>query len=174
MGPSSSKVIQNKATRPDHQPYDRVEIGTDIRWKESELSGDEYRISAHADLFYKDHLIKRMSFNSVEDAIRYLDGALVYWRENGDSFDRADDSYRCDQEGCSQIADVKYKRLDAWTDRGEKEKLYDFNLYRVFCNKHKGRGDCALDDADRNYEQVEFTPEETKALEELKQKEEEA
>lgn len=124
MGPAtlgSKKVIENKATRPDKQRYDRVDIYTVPRWKESELSGDEYRISCNADLYYKGNLIKQMNFSDVDTAIRYLDGALVYWRENGESFDHVDDSYLCDQESCASIADVKYKRLDAWTSHGDKE-----------------------------------------------------
>ena len=163
-----SKIIANKATRPDSQKYDKIDIYTVPRWKESEMSGDEYRISANADLYYKGHLIKRMSFSDVDGAKRYLDGAEVYWRESGESFDRVDDSYLCDQESCASIADIKYKRLDAWTSHGDKETLYDFNLYRVFCNKHKTRGDCALDDADRNYELVDFLPEEQEALDRLR------
>lgn len=163
-----SKIIQNKATRPDNQRYDKVDIYTVPRWKESELSGDEYRISCNADLYYKGNLFKQMTFMDVETAIRYLDGALVYWRENGSDYPNIDDSYLCDQESCANIADVKYKRLDAWTSHGDKETLYDFNLYRVFCSKHKTRGDCALDDRDGNYEQVEFLPEEKEALDRLR------
>lgn len=163
-----SKIIQNKATRPDHQRYDKVDIYTVPRWKESELSGDEYRISATADLYYKGNLIKRMTFSDVDTAIRYLDGALVYWRENGEDYPNIDDSYLCDQESCANIADVKYKRLEGFTDRGKPEKLYDFNLYRVFCNKHKTRGDCSRDDGDHNYEQVDFLPEEAEALKRLR------
>lgn len=166
------KLIQNKATRPDNQRYDKVDIYTVPRWKESELSGDEYRISAAADLWYKGNKIKTMTFMDVDTAIRYLDGALVYWQENGEAYDRVDDSYLCDQESCANIADVKYKRLDAWTNRGDKETLYDWNLYRVFCNGHKTRGDCALDDADRNYEQVDFLPNEKEAMDRLRNGEE--
>lgn len=164
-----NKIINNKATRPDHQRYDAVQIYTVPRWKESELSGDEYRISANADLYYKGNLVKRLEFRDVETAVRYLDGAEVYWHENGEDFEHVDDSYLCDQESCTEIADVKYKRLQAFTDRGDPETLYDFNLYRVFCNKHKTRGDCGRDDADHNYEQVDFLPEEQEALERLRQ-----
>lgn len=161
-------VIQNKASRPDGQRYDNVQIYTVPRWKESEISGDEYRISANADLFYKGHKIKTMTFSDVETAIRYLDGALVYWRESGESYGQVDDSYLCDQEYCTNIADVKYKRLKGYTDRGDPETLYDWNLYRVFCNQHKTRGDCALDDGDHNYEQVDFLPDEQAALERVR------
>jgi len=161
----NGKVIANKATRPDSQRWDEVKIMTIPRWKESEMSGDEYRISASADLFYKGHRIGSFGFSSVNDAIRYLDGAIIY---KNDGWDFIDDSYLCDQESCSNIADVKYKRLDAWTSRGDKETLYDWNLYRVFCGSHKTRGDCALDDADRNYEQVYFLPAEQETMDRLR------
>lgn len=163
-----SKVIANKATRPDNQRYDKVDIYTVPRWKESELSGDEYRISANADLYYKGNKIKTMTFRDVETAIRYLDGALVYWRGNGEDYSSIDDTYLCDQEGCANIADVKYKRLKGYTGRGDPETLHDWNQYRVFCNSHKTRGDCALDDGDHNYKQVEFLPEEAEALSRLR------
>jgi hypothetical protein len=32
---------------------------------------------------------------------------------------------------------------------------HDGKDYRQFCDKHKTRGDCDLDDADHNYEQIE-------------------
>lgn len=162
-----SKIINNKATRPDNQRWDAAEIVTVPRWKESEISGDEYRISAEARLFYKGHLVRTFGFSEVMDAIRYLDGAILYGHKG--EWDFIDDSHLCDQESCTNIADVKYKRLDAWTSRGDKETLYDWNLYRVFCNSHKTRGDCALDDADRNYEKVEFLPEEATTLDRLRQ-----
>jgi hypothetical protein len=171
MGPSklgTSKVIANKASRPDGQRYDRIDIYTVPRWKESELSGDEYRISANADLYYKGHLRKRMSFSDVDGAKRYLDGAEVYWRESGEDFEYVDDTYLCDQESCAEIADVKYERIKGYTSQGEPEELYDFNRFRVFCSKHKTRGDCALDDADHNYKSVEFLPEEQEALDRLR------
>lgn len=161
----SSTIIRDKAARPDKQRWDEVKIFTVERWKESEMSGDEYRISATAQLFYKGHMVKKFEFSTVDDAIRYLDGAIIY---NHDGWDFIDDSFLCDQENCRAIADVKYKRLDAWTSRGDKETLYNWNLYRVFCTPHKTRGDCALDDADRNYEQVEFTEEELEALSKLR------
>lgn len=164
-----SKVIQNKASRPDGQRYDKVDIYTVPRYKESELSGDEWRVCAAADLYYKGHRIKTMTFSDVDTAMRYLDGALVCWRENGEGYTRPDDSYLCDQESCAEIADVKYKRLRGFTDRGDPETLYDWNLYRVFCDQHKTRGDCALDDSDQNYEQVDFLPDEQSALERLRQ-----
>lgn len=158
------KAIENKAYRPDGQRFDKVDIYTVPRWKESELSGDEYRISANADLYYKGHLVKRMTFSDVEGAIRYLDGALAYWRESGEDFGRIDDSMLCDQESCSRVADVKYKRKQAFTQHGDPTDLYDFSLYRVFCNQHKTRGDCSRDDADHNYVEVPFTEVELEAL----------
>ena len=168
MGPAklgSSKVIANKATRPDHQRWDAVTIETVPRWKESELSGDEYRILAEGKLFYKGHTVKKFEFSNVDNGIRYLDGAIIYGHEE---WDFIDDSFLCDQESCTSVADVKYKRLHGYTSRGDPETIYDWNLYRVFCNQHKTRGDCA-DDSDQNYEQVEFLPEEVAALERLRQ-----
>jgi len=169
MGPASTTVIKNKASRPDGQRYDRVDIYTVPRWKESELSGDEYRVNAAADLYYKGNKLKTMTFMDVETAIRYLDGALVYWRESGEDYPNIDSSYLCDQESCATIADVKYKRLSGYTDRGDPETLYDWNLYRVFCDRHKRRGDCALDDSDQNYELVDFLPEEATELQRLRE-----
>jgi len=161
-------IIMNKASRPDQQRYDKIDIRTVARWKESGLSGDEYRISAAADLYYKGNKRKTLTFMDVETAMRYLDGAEVYWRENGDDYPYIDDSYLCDQESCANIAEVKYKRIKGYTDRGRPEELYDFNLYRVFCLEHKRRGDCALDDGDHNYEKVDFLPDEIAALDRLK------
>lgn len=44
----------SKAYRPDAQAFDEVRITTVPRWKESELSGDEWRISAKMEFLNRD------------------------------------------------------------------------------------------------------------------------
>jgi hypothetical protein len=126
------------------------------RYKESELSGDEWRISAHVELKYKGIVVDSFGFRDVETAIRYLDGALLYKREGGPALKRPDFKDYCDQEGCSEKATVVYRRIKDYCRDGREGKVYEFNQYRTFCDRHKTRGDCALDDADRNYELVEL------------------
>ncbi len=43
----------NRALKPDAQAFDEVRIRTVPRWKESGLSGDEWRISATVEFWRK-------------------------------------------------------------------------------------------------------------------------
>jgi hypothetical protein len=101
-------------------------------------------------------VIDSFVFMDVKTAIRYLDGAILYKREDGLKSKRPDFSDYCDPEGCSEKATVVYRRIKDYRRDGREGKVYEFNQYRAFCSNHQTRGDCARDDADRNYELVEL------------------
>lgn len=151
-------VIQkdSRASRPNHQAFDEVRIVTVPRWKESELSGDEWRISARIEFYLKGHLIGERSFGSVQSALRYGDWAAVEIGEGG-GFKWPDVTAICDQEGCKEVATHKHRLKKRFRNDGsEKEMLWP--EHRCFCERHRVRGDCGLDDADANYEVEAIVP----------------
>ncbi len=144
-----------RASRPDSQFVDEIRIVTVPRWKESELSGDEWRISARIDFYRNGVIVGSVGARDVEMAARFVDWHLVSGRESGkiDTPNTLGDV--CDQEGCCK----------PWTTRMRLKKRYgrdgkaidqrwmaDVVEYRAFCDEHRKRGDCGLDDADANYE----------------------
>jgi hypothetical protein len=69
---------------------------------------------------------------------------------------KIDDSNVCAQPGCLEAPVSLFRKIDDYHERiGVKTSYYDGTCYRRFCKKHLRRGDCGLDDADRNYELIE-------------------
>lgn len=154
----------DRAVRPDAQPFDEVRIVTVPRYKESGMSGDEWRISAKIQLLRKGKVVFEDHRGNIEAAARHLawiidkatDDGKAYFGGEGDT---------CDQEGCSDKATVTYRVKRTYcstcgkTERGSTEEevartLSGGNSIRQFCERHKRRGDCGIDDADSNYERV--------------------
>lgn len=139
-----------RAIRPDAQPIDEIRIVTVPRYKESYLSGDEWRISAEVQFLRKGKVIETKNYSTVEYAVAFL----------GADFHSLQGAYYggygnlCDQEGCSNEAAVTKKLLKEYCKSGHGEVPHH-DVIRKFCNKHKHRGDCGLEDADANY--VDYT-----------------
>lgn len=144
---------------PDDERFDAIDIHVVERWKESELSGDEWRFSYVAEVKRKGETIMTISASKLEWLLSGLQWRMMVSGEQGqfdfEAWKRTED--KCDQPGCALIATVFYKRLKRFTDRGDElapNSYYDGNEFRQFCDKHRHRGDCALDDADHNYEEI--------------------
>lgn len=147
-------MIENarRALRPDAQAFDEVRIKTVPRYKESELSGDEWRISANVEFLRKGEVIHTENFSDIERACGFayaeyqkvIDSAKGYFVGIGDF---------CDQEGCSSKATVTLKLKKVFCSHGLESDLTT-PQFRMFCEKHSTRGDCGLDDADANYTTV--------------------
>jgi hypothetical protein len=149
-----NKKRLNMALRPDAQGFDEVRIFTVPRYKQSGLSGDEWRISATVQFYRKGQLIFEEGCGSVEVACGLAYGYYVRGQDNGRGYFASVED-RCDQEGCAEKATVLYRVLRKYCRDGSvHEESASGPQYRQFCEKHKTRGDCGLDDADRNYELV--------------------
>lgn len=143
----------NRAVKPDAQAFDRIEIITIPRYKTSGLSGDEWRISAEIIFYRKGKEISRVASRNVETAARHLAYQLDAQTDEGRGF-FAGESDLCDQEGCNNSATVRADKKYNYCREGHKTPLSS-PMFRLFCDKHKERGDCGLDDADANYD---FSP----------------
>lgn len=136
--------------KPDAQPFDQVIIKTVPRYKESGLSGDEWRISGEIEFWRKGKLIKSSSCRNVETACYLVGARLLEAIDNGHAM-YAGEGDACDQEGCHEPATIIYRKKAHYNNQGHKTEIYDEAVVRRFCDKHKTRGDCGLDDADSNY-----------------------
>lgn len=147
----------------DDEWIDEVRIVTVPRWKESELSGDEWRFSTRIEVFRKGQLLARSGAGRMKDAVSMLPGLLLSWGGGshiGGAFEEEPgrpsefwDEF-CFNPGCPEQAAVEFRRKHHYCREGEAHDR-DWRVEHVrFCERHKRRGDCGLNDADRNYEVV--------------------
>ena len=142
-----------RALKPEAQGFDEIRLVTVPRYKTSGLSGDEWRISVVIQFFRKGRLIcEDWCGHKMEDAVAFV--AWKYADANG-AFYAGEEDF-CDQEGCAKKATVVYRLKKQFCNSGH-EHLAIFDYIRMFCDEHKTRGDCGLEDADRNYELLQDT-----------------
>ncbi len=126
------------------------------RFKQSELSGDEWRISTVIEFYRKGELILQDGCGNMETACGMLYGKYVMAVDNGKGY-FAGDGIHCDQEGCNEKAKYLYRlKKDYCVGPGKcgKEKKSYSSEHRCFCDKHSTRGDQDLKDNDDNYELI--------------------
>lgn len=141
---------------PDDERYDEITVKIVERWKESELSGDEWRFSYLTEYKRKGEVIFSFTTGRLDWALQGIQWKMLVAGEDDkvdrEAWNRTKD--KCDQPGCSEVAVWFYMRKKRYTNQGEElaySEFYNGNEYRQFCTGHKRRGDCGLDDADANY-----------------------
>lgn len=147
-----------RALKPDAQGFDLVQIMTIPRFKESGLSGSEWRICAEINVYRKNTLILNQSYRDVETAAKFLPVVLATAHDSGEAC-FAGEGNMCDQEGCCARGIHKlYKRAN-YCREGHASPIMGIPSYRLFCNNHKDRGNQSFDDCNRNYSPTPiFTP----------------
>ena len=140
----------------DDEWVDEIRITTVPRFKESELSGDEWRTSAKVEIFRKGVVLRERSYHDIKTAVAYL-GSIApqfpagYERDESGS-DASVGEALCFQPGCSEYATVEFRKLREACQRGHVTLLDGREACVRWCDRHKHRGDASLDDADSNYE----------------------
>lgn len=147
----------------DDEWIDDINLHIVPRFKESELSGDEWRVSAVVEFSRKGRVVKTESYHDLRTALAHIahystgmyPGSLGIM---GDVTRTLVDDY-CMQPGCPEPWTVEYKmKTEGCGHCGTVAIVPEYSdKRRRFCDKHKQRGDSSLDDSDRNYEV--FTPE---------------
>ena len=152
---------ETRALRPDAQAFDEIRIITVPRWKESEMSGNEWRISASMIFYRKGREVHREEgYRDVETACNFMGYFHSKAQDDGHAF-FAGEGDLCDQEGCSEKATVTLRMKQRFCREGHASPCVSTRLgvevptTRHFCGQHRLRGDCGLDDADRNYKVLE-------------------
>lgn len=142
-----------RALRPDAQPFDEIRLKVIPRYKTSGLSGDEWRISVNMELYRKGQLKHEEGIaHDMEGAMAFLSWKAIVAGENGAQYFAGEEDW-CDQEGCAEKATVTYRLKSEFCKGGHKTEC-DSPVIRMFCDKHKRRGDCGFEDADINYEVI--------------------
>lgn len=153
----------NKPVHKQHnesQFFDEVHITTRPRWKESEISGDEWRYSARVSVKYKGLEILAFTMRNAASAIEHAN-TMIMLKCEGAEFDpqRRMELFKtcCDQEGCAQIATEFFEIHKQYRRDGSIVEPYNAGKtwFAKFCKRHSTRGDCGLEDADNNYTRIE-------------------
>ena len=136
----------------DWEAFDKIELEVVPRYKTSELSGDEWRTGVAIRFFHKGHLVHEDFKTRMRYAILMLGDMWVRAQEPIPDKVIEREMECCDQPGCSEPWTVRrfLKRL-ATNEGWLAEENSTFRFFRKFCQKHERRGDCGLEDADRNY-----------------------
>jgi hypothetical protein len=141
---------ENYALRPDAQAFDEVRITTMPRYKQSGLSGDEWRISALVQFRRKGVVIFEKTYRNVETACGFAFSDYMMGIDEGKAHFGGNENGKCDQEGCANPATVRYQLKKLYCRDGHEHEPTQ-PTYRAFCDQHKTRGNCGLEDADDNY-----------------------
>lgn len=140
----------------DDDFVDEVVYRTVPRYKTSGLSGDEWRVSVVVELRRKGAVLLSRGYSDMATAAAHLPWLLRTWNEDpsaGEVMNREIEREKtlCHQPGCSEEATTVYQ-LKSEFSRGEGfESKPSHKLLRAFCSRHAKRGDCGLEDSDRNY-----------------------
>lgn len=139
----------------DQETFDRIVIEKSPRWKESHLSGDEWRFSGHVVFYVKDVEVHRQSFSDIQSAVAWLPSLLAGGLSDKDEVWKAREAAlagRCDNPGCANPAEfIHHLKVRFIGNEAIKRPVHPGGEHRLFCARHKHRGDCGLDDADSNY-----------------------
>lgn len=94
-------------------------------------------------------MIHERTVRNVEMGCVFAAATYYEAQDNGMGY-FAGDGQLCDQEGCSKSSTVRYQVKKLFCREGHESEPPQ-PTYRHFCETHAVRGDCALEDADRNY-----------------------
>lgn len=145
------------ALKPDAQAFDEIRITTVPRFKESGLSGDEWRISTNIQFYRNGNVVYETGgLKDIETTTGFLYSIFHKAIDDGHAY-FASDGVHCDQEGCSNKATLLYRIKQDYCSGGgncgQKKDNYT-GAHRCFCEKHSHRGDSDLQDNDNNYELI--------------------
>lgn len=148
----------------DFEPYDRITIDVVPRFKQSGLSGDEWRTSVRVVFFFKGEAVHEAHFSDVTTALAMLPAEHIHQcvpiKERVIELEQRE--RRCDQPGCSAPSSVAYRVRRFFSRGGElldaKDMALDVQKIVWFCDEHAERGDADREDSDSNLERVKFPP----------------
>ncbi len=138
----------------DDEWYDEVKIDVVPRYKTSGLSGDEWRISGRIQILRKGVVLKERFLTKLDYAVDFLKATIHEMGDEG--FDGDHDAFEklCFQPSCREVGVVEYRLIDEYYPYdGNKMPKHEWrqDVRRRLCEKHALRGNCGLEDADRNY-----------------------
>lgn len=149
------KTTHHKRHRED-EIVDEIKVDTVPRYKTSGMSGDEWRTSVRLRMYRKDTVLVEKYYHNMKSLAANLPWLMLTWMEDkNENWDKRilDDKFTCSQNGCSNPATTFYEYKKFYSREGYSEEPSEFlKSYVCFCKDHAIRGDCDLEDAERNYE----------------------
>lgn len=143
---------------PDFEVFDKITMEVIPRYKQSGLSGDEWRQHVEVTLYFKGKEIKRFGARTMHIASMMLGHELIFITEDESIPDKVREleKVKCFQSSCDQDATTKNYLKNLFSSSGMKLDASEihFPYYRKFCDKHSTRGDCSREDCDKNYSKV--------------------
>ena len=135
---------------PEFEVFDKITMEIVSRYKQSELSGDEWRQHVEVTFYFKGEAVKRYGCRDMTAAQQLLGWHLIHL--SGEQYDEAIpdkvrelEEIKCFQPSCCNDATHRLYLDQLFSETGQKldpeEKA--FKYYRKFCPNHLTRGDCS-------------------------------
>lgn len=174
VAPVIDRIVQRTRVLPltsikfvaheDDEWYDEISITTVERWKESELSGDEWRFNFYVQFKRKGHTLIGRTYSRLPWLLAYLPSVALNDYPGGADKDHQvspviEHRYEfCFQPGCAEPATAEFRAVRVYDKRGdEQDKLPGVDYRMRYCDRHaRSRGDCGLMDSDSNLVAVAF------------------
>lgn len=138
----------------DFEPFDKITMEIVPRWKESELSGDEWRQHVQVTFWFKGHEVGSHGCRNMQAASMLLGSWLLDGGSPLSDKVLALEDDLCDQPSCTEPPVNRHILKSLFSVRGEKLDKDDNGsrpYFRKFCARHSTRGDCGREDSDGNY-----------------------
>lgn len=150
---------QHHRRHNDDEIIDEVHIVCVPRFKTSDLSGGEWRVSYRVTLQRKGAVMYARDYHRLADAASHLSWLLRTWSEQPNEEIPAwighieRESKLCTQVGCDNEATNFYRIKRLTSPSGDFLDPTDQHLdyVRGFCAAHATRGDASREDCDNNY-----------------------
>lgn len=138
----------------DFTSFDKITLEVEERWKESSLSGDEWRFSITTKFWFKGMLIGQYSAHNMTQAILNLGSTWSRLQSPLPNCVLEREEKMCCQPGCKNEATRFYQLRETFARDGSGPIQSYGTHFRQFCDKHSKRGDCSREDADANYVEI--------------------
>ena len=143
----------------DDEYIDEIKISLVPRFKTSDMSGDEWRVSARMQFFRKGRQVWENSFGKLSTAVNALSWFFIVAPEGasgefGPHLSREEELKICQQPGCSEPSTrvYRFKQVRDCPNGDVHPPKFDWEYVTAFCDRHAHRGDADLEDNDANYE----------------------
>jgi hypothetical protein len=148
------KDLERHLRLPDYEFFDEIRLVSASRWKESEMSGDEWRTIVGIELWFKGQVMARATGRDIKTALMLTCGLIYDDLDYDKKLHLQLDQNCCDQLHCAKNAKVKLWLKKRYTPDGETiATTAGTRCYRKFCTEHAVRGhDAGWEDRDTNYD----------------------
>jgi len=157
MTPTLPLVVPARYRHPDDEYVDEVKIGTAHRWKDSEISGSEWRRSSTLLFLRKGHVVFQRDFRALSHAVEASPWFKLIWDEEPGFRALSAEVERslCQQPGCQRPPSPRIYQLGKRQISRQHDVLVgipaDRPVLTWWCEAHERRGDCGLEDRDDNW-----------------------